>query len=95
MKAVVAAIVSGTFVIGLLLNESTLSSVTLRLGGTHILSTRTLKGQGAHPSIPYASLDTHFKTFSNTLGSSRAEGGEARVGSVEVIGIGGEGLQGR
>ena len=61
----------------------------------------TLKRTRTHLRFPYASMATACKTFSRTLGSSRAEGGGPPTGvgvrvkgggsHVESIGIGGEG----
>ena len=91
------AIMSGTLVIGLLLNELTFNIAVLRLGGIHILSVPVrlyTQGDRTHLSIPYASMATPCKTFSHTLGFSWAESGGRWVGSrgrgVEGIGVGGE-----
>ena len=88
------AIISGTLVIGLLLNELRFSIAVLRLGGTHILSLLLrlhTQGDRTHLSIPYASMATPCKTFSHMSGS---ESGGPWVGGggrgIEGIGIGGE-----
>ena len=97
------AIMSGTFVIGLLLNALTFNSAAQRLGAIHRFSGLgcTLKGIRAHLRVAYMSMATACKTFSHSSGSSSAEGGGPPIGvevrvkgggsDVEGIGIGGEG----